>query len=648
MKFGLLQFTVFLVVLVNILSTSFILYRTDLALVGVTARAANEGTVNFCLNAPPSLSVPCNTTLSQDMPYSCQLNASDPEGASLSFFQIPQPPDNESLFQLASNGSFAFTPTNNDTGNHSVIFGVDDSSGCENAYAYESFNYTIANINDPPYLIKAIPHQTFATNTTLFAFYLSDYFADPDNDPLTFTYLRGASDVLVNITLNPDSSVIFRSSSCGKAHFQFKATDPYNLSASSNAIQVEVTCSESSNAGESEGTGGSGGGGGGGAGLSSCIPELVCLPWSDCYPNGMQVQHCQDKNGCDEKVIKFYQNCTYKGPEEFCEENWLCSDWSVCDVDNQQNRTCVDLNECDTHNFLPPLEQECLYEPRCDDGIQNGNETGVDCGGSCEPCPTIQQPSFLPAATWLSNLWLLAVLLLLTILLALFVLYRERIYEGMAELGWLLSRQKEKELLLAPNEKRALFEDIASLENARLDAPKRYERLSLILRKFLSFIYDLSFEFLPEELEAALAAAKVSPELSEALGGVAHRLALLEAGSLGDFNPLLFSSILEEQRLLICMTSKYDLAEIERELEERPITEELSFHEEVRLRLLNAWEALQFLRVGFAKEEYTRILRAYENLSIEWKTRLYPDIRRLYVEISYVQETSEEGPLTSL
>ncbi|MEL6942903.1 MAG: T9SS type A sorting domain-containing protein, partial [Bacteroidota bacterium] len=26
-------------------------------------------------------------------------------------------------------------------------------------------------------------------------------------------------------------------------------------------------------------------------------------------------------------------------------------------------------------------------EPTCDDGIQNGNETGVDCGGDCAPCP---------------------------------------------------------------------------------------------------------------------------------------------------------------------------------------------------------------------------------------------------------------------
>ncbi|MEM9143649.1 MAG: DUF4856 domain-containing protein [Bacteroidota bacterium] len=30
----------------------------------------------------------------------------------------------------------------------------------------------------------------------------------------------------------------------------------------------------------------------------------------------------------------------------------------------------------------------CEVEPTCDDGIQNGEETGVDCGGSCEPCDT--------------------------------------------------------------------------------------------------------------------------------------------------------------------------------------------------------------------------------------------------------------------
>lgn len=27
-----------------------------------------------------------------------------------------------------------------------------------------------------------------------------------------------------------------------------------------------------------------------------------------------------------------------------------------------------------------------IYQDRCSDGVQNGNETGIDCGGDCEPC----------------------------------------------------------------------------------------------------------------------------------------------------------------------------------------------------------------------------------------------------------------------
>ena len=30
----------------------------------------------------------------------------------------------------------------------------------------------------------------------------------------------------------------------------------------------------------------------------------------------------------------------------------------------------------------------CTDDVSCTDGIQNGNETGIDCGGDCDPCPT--------------------------------------------------------------------------------------------------------------------------------------------------------------------------------------------------------------------------------------------------------------------
>jgi len=38
-------------------------------------------------------------------------------------------------------------------------------------------------------------------------------------------------------------------------------------------------------------------------------------------------------------------------------------------------------------NVQVPLRQELLTDPTCDDGIMNGNEEGLDCGGDCEECP---------------------------------------------------------------------------------------------------------------------------------------------------------------------------------------------------------------------------------------------------------------------
>ncbi len=650
MERRILVWTVFFVLLFNLFSTVYVLHQTEHALRAVTARASgsDQGRVGFCLNLAPIIIVPCNPNMSQDVPYTCQLSATDHGNTDFSFFVMPLPPDNQGIFNVSVDGLISFTPTNNNRGNHSVLLGVDDESGCPNAYDYEQFNFTVENINDPPYLIRAISHVSFPVNTTLFAFYLDDYFADPDDDPLTFAFLRGTADAQVNLTINPDSSVVFTSSVCGRANFQFVATDPGNLTANSNAIQVEVVCPPPPGFGGQEGTGGSGGGGGGGGAFIPCKPELVCLPWSECYPNGMRSQLCTDKNGCSDTEIRFYENCTYFGPKEPCEENWLCSAWSVCSIQGRQNRTCEDLNGCRSLMFRPPLEQACLYDPRCDDGVQNGDETGIDCGGPCELCRTIQQPTLLPGEASQSLLGLL-LLLLLAVLLVLFILYRERIHEGLAELGWLLSRRRQKEALITPSEKRLLFEGIALLERdlPRLAVPDAYGRLALLLRQYYAFLLDLSFEFLSEELSSALASAKLSDELRSILTGFSSRLTLLEsyvavnrAGSAAVNVPLV-DAVREEFRLLVCLTAVYSVEEVERPLPVRILDDRVPLKAELRARLLNAYEALQFLRVDAAKEEYRRLISVYELLSPEERSLFFGDVHRLYLEILYVEETAE-------
>jgi len=47
---------------------------------------------------------------------------------------------------------------------------------------------------------------------------------------------------------------------------------------------------------------------------------------------------------------------------------------------------CASTAECGPDEACEASTGECVAVTRCDDGVQNGNETGVDCGGSCPRC----------------------------------------------------------------------------------------------------------------------------------------------------------------------------------------------------------------------------------------------------------------------
>ena len=57
-----------------------------------------------------------------------------------------------------------------------------------------------------------------------------------------------------------------------------------------------------------------------------------------------------------------------------------CPDPTCDDGRRNGNETGVDCGGPDC--------EPCVVRPTCSDGVQNGNETGVDCGGSCAPCDT--------------------------------------------------------------------------------------------------------------------------------------------------------------------------------------------------------------------------------------------------------------------
>jgi hypothetical protein len=70
-----------------------------------------------------------------------------------------------------------------------------------------------------------------------------------------------------------------------------------------------------------------------------------------------------------------------------CIPLWMCTNWGDCTVGGIQYRTCTDTRNCHTLENKPPENRTCTYTPTCFDGILNGYETDIDCGGQfCSPC----------------------------------------------------------------------------------------------------------------------------------------------------------------------------------------------------------------------------------------------------------------------
>jgi len=97
------------------------------------------------LNNPPTLLPIDDITTNEDEPFSMKVSATDPDldiGLDELTFE-----DNSSLFQIAKNGTIAFTPQNKDVGFYMVSVTVKDSGGLTDT---KNFTITVVNVNDPP------------------------------------------------------------------------------------------------------------------------------------------------------------------------------------------------------------------------------------------------------------------------------------------------------------------------------------------------------------------------------------------------------------------------------------------------------------------------------------------------------------------
>jgi hypothetical protein len=599
-----------LLVLLNLSLFSFLLHKP-----APTGRAQNTGIASFCINTAPEFNISCSTTLGQGTAYYCQLEVIDPDvGTDLVFVQMPV---GEQVFNLSVTGAINFTPNQSHVGNHTTYLLVNDSSGCANGVVNTSFNFSVDNINDPPYLSRTIPDQGFLANTTLAAFFLTDYFTDPDGDEMNFTATIPSG---FQLAILSTSQVLLSSSTCDPDGelVTFTATDPFNESGDSNAVTITVTCPTSSGGGG----GSSGGGGSGGGGGSFCTdPDWTCDEWTPCTPTNVEYQHCYDKNSCrTEQYLK--RQCTYSGPAPVCAENWLCEEWGNCFTNGTQQRTCRDLKLCSSMIVRPPLEQRCTYEPTCNDGLQNGDETGLDCGGICGACALVQHPDLLGAAPLLNPWLLLMIILSLLLIGGVLRYYKAELRQGIAILGFLLSHREHKDILLGAVERKSFFERIREQE-----ATPNLDGAADLIRSYISEALVLPVEALPEEVEARCKQLQLRPQTTLLMRHLLNRSESLEQPQV--------ALVLEELRTAVCLTSEFTKEELERPMDEVVINDKMSFYDEIIGRSINVMRAVQSDQLDAGQKEYLTLLQRYEALSVQEQESIYADVQLLFESLKF-------------
>jgi len=196
---------------------------------------------------------------------------------------------------------------------------------------------TVTDVNRPPSFIRTIKNQTWAEDSILYGLDLDDYSYDPDTeDTLSYSvnYLTNPHSIIADI--NENNVVTFSQPAdwYGSENISFTVTDNHGASNTSNNITLTVYD----------------------------VPETNVTLGEIPAPSPGRVPPCI--------------------------EYWLCSYWSVCYQDGYMTRTCTDLSECGTEYYKPAERKECKYIASCFNGIQDGDETGTDCGGKCGTCPS--------------------------------------------------------------------------------------------------------------------------------------------------------------------------------------------------------------------------------------------------------------------
>ena len=625
----------------------------------ITTTAKATGNIGLCINTPPSFNITCNESMRQDQPYFCEINGSDPNsGQTLAFSVIF---NGLQIFNIGYSGIISFTPEYDDTGNHTANITLNDSSGCNNSLVWGLFNFSVENTNDPPYLSLNITDQQFEEGSSLTAFNLNDHFTDPDGDTLTFTVSNTG---YIVVTLLEGGLVMLRATACNlNENMIFTATDPYNETADSNVVNVEciIPPADTSSA-QTSGSSSS-------SGITDrCTSDWVCGKWDPCLPNGTRRKLCVDQNFCQEPLY-FWKNCTYilhcyNGIQDFdeedvdcggvcppceCIETWTCANWSVCYPNGTQTRTCVDSERCGTTFSKPAVIKKCDYYAHCYNDVQDENEDGVDCGGDCAPCKTVE----VPEAFFIDQFWLNIIYIfggLCAGLFAVFRIFHEQLKKAIVKVKFMLAKKVQKLVLVEKQYKNSLLKDLFSLEKAlekhKDDSTglKQLEHKVVAAgRSYFRVALGLSNEASTRDLENAFRKKVPYAKLRAVLKSIFVELQRIETSS-KDVDGFELLLVAEEIIELINLTANVHITDLRRGIKQLSVSKDVSALEKVRNMCFNTHIALQFNETSIAKKKYLEILSAYEHLSEKDRGKAFNYLLRLEKEIEFAESVYKELP----
>ncbi len=132
-----------------------------------------------------------------------------------------------------------------------------------------------------------------------------------------------------------------------------------------------------------------------------CISDFNCGNWSECEVDynlddllngvenikGTKTRTCEDRNDCVGDRIEI-RECVatipvYAKKIEWCQESYI-------ELYERDTDKLISRIKDNRDSSLPSLDIAFVYEKGvcryCSNGVKDGDETGVDCGGSCPEC----------------------------------------------------------------------------------------------------------------------------------------------------------------------------------------------------------------------------------------------------------------------